>query len=119
MVLLETEGTSGNGSGAARERLVVEASIGDRPVQVLLRQGLTPGAVVIGDPTTVIEITLRTHDRSMVGEELRGLVREAGGQQRRHHREPLDPHRYVVDRRAGWDGRLARSVWKGVVNSDL
>ena len=119
MVLLETKSAPGNGSGAARECLVVEASVRDRPVQVLLSQGLPPEATVVGDPTTVVKVALRAHDRCLVGKEFRCLVGEASGQERRHHRKALDPHGYVLDRRAGRDGRLARSVWKSVIDGDV
>ena len=119
MVLLEAKRAVGDGPGAARECLVVQPRIRNGPVEVFLCQSLTPEAAVVGHPAAIVKVSLCPHDGSLVCKQFGGLVREAGGQEGCHYGETLDPNRYVLDRRAGGKGRLARCVRQGIVDGYL
>ena len=67
VVLLQRIVTPGDCPSPSSERLVVEAGVWDRPVQVLLRQGLTAVTAVIGHPPAVVEVMLCAEDGSQVG----------------------------------------------------
>ena len=119
MVLLQTIRASGNCPSPPRKRLVVEAGVRDRPVQVLLRQRLPAVAPVIGHPPSVVEITLRTEDGRQVGKKLRALLREPGGQDRGHRAKLLGPHGDVLDGGPRRQGGVARSMRRDVINRDI
>ena len=112
MVLLQTIRASGNRPGPPRKRLVVEAGVRDRPIQVFLCQRLPAVTAVIGHPPSVIKVALRPEDGSQVGKKLRGLFREPGG----HRTELLCPHRDVLDGGPRWQGGVVRSMRRDVVN---
>ena len=68
----------------SHECLIVEVGIWDRPVQVLLGQSFAAEAVVVCHPPSVVKIPLST-DGHEVDKGLLCLLREPGGQNRRHH----------------------------------
>ena len=110
--------SSGERSWRGRESLV-QPRIRNGPVEVFLGQSLTPEAAVVGHPAAVGKVSLHPHDGSLVCKKFGGIVREAGGQEGCHYGKTLDPNRYILDRRAGGKGRLARCVRQGIVYAYL
>ena len=96
VVVLQAVLAPSNCPGSAREGLVVEPRVGDRPVQVSPGRGLPPELAAVADPPLSLIVPLRPGDHANSSRAL-----EFGAYGRCHQGEALNPLRDVSN---GWAG---------------
>jgi len=79
VVILQAEAASWDGPGPPCESLIIEARIGQQPVEVLACQRFPAELAIISNPSLAPVVSLGSDNCGLVGKWFWGLIRKPGG----------------------------------------